>query len=202
MKYVKFTYVDAKTNIPVSEMPAKHGPKIPDKIYFLFALESEYPTDVPTFYGNTANATVLPDFIEEVTEDEFNAAKLQEFKTRLSTLKERKLNELKDNFIEYGIKPRIDTGLGFAVDGGYFNLIDFQSGVELEFYTVRDADNILHTLTREEMLTIVSAIQQNGLNSYNKKWTLEDTIKNIEIETADEYDEKVAELRNIDISFE
>jgi hypothetical protein len=52
------------------------------------------------------------------------------------------------------------------------------------------------------MLTIVSAIQQNGLNSYNKKWTLEDTIKNIEIETADEYDEKVAELRNIDISFE
>lgn len=53
MKYIKFTYVDAATGIPVTEAPAANGPKFPDVsgLEFTFARESQYPTNAPEFYG-------------------------------------------------------------------------------------------------------------------------------------------------------
>lgn len=53
MKYLKFTYVDAITGIPITDAPATNGPKWPDidGLEFVWARESRYPTSVPEFFG-------------------------------------------------------------------------------------------------------------------------------------------------------
>lgn len=53
MKYIKYTYVDAKTEICIDKEPAKNGPKHPNikGLQFIFAAERKYPTAVPDFFG-------------------------------------------------------------------------------------------------------------------------------------------------------
>ena len=53
MKYLKFTYVDAITGISVAKQPAPNGPVFPNVVglEFAWARESQYPTDVPEFFG-------------------------------------------------------------------------------------------------------------------------------------------------------
>lgn len=53
MKYLKFTYVDAVTGISVASHPAANGPVFPavKGLEYAWARESQYPTDVPEFFG-------------------------------------------------------------------------------------------------------------------------------------------------------
>lgn len=53
MQYIKFTYVDAITRVPVTVLPAVNGPARPavPGLEFVWARESAYPTDVPEFFG-------------------------------------------------------------------------------------------------------------------------------------------------------
>ena len=53
MQYLKFTYVDAVTGISISKQPAANGPVFPPVagLEFAWARESQYPTDVPEFFG-------------------------------------------------------------------------------------------------------------------------------------------------------
>ena len=53
MQYIKFTYVDAVTGISVASEPAANGPVFPPMagLEFVWARESQYPTDVPEFFG-------------------------------------------------------------------------------------------------------------------------------------------------------
>jgi hypothetical protein len=53
MKHIKFTYVDVKTGVSVAKAPAKNGPVFPaiTGLQFIRARESQYPTNVPQFYG-------------------------------------------------------------------------------------------------------------------------------------------------------
>ena len=53
MQYIKFTYVDAVTGISVASEPAANGPVFPNVVglEFVWARESQYPTDVPEFFG-------------------------------------------------------------------------------------------------------------------------------------------------------
>ena len=53
MQYIKFTYVDAVTGISVAKQPALNGPVFPSVagLEFAWARESQYPTDVPEFFG-------------------------------------------------------------------------------------------------------------------------------------------------------
>ena len=53
MQYIKFTYVDAVTGISVAKQPALNGPVFPSVagLEFVWARESQYPTDVPEFFG-------------------------------------------------------------------------------------------------------------------------------------------------------
>lgn len=78
MKYLKYTYVDSATGVSVVDAPAKNGPAQPDVdgLEFGFALESQYPTHAPTFYGacpagSDANALGV---LEEVSESEYQEA--------------------------------------------------------------------------------------------------------------------------------
>ena len=53
MQYIKFTYVDAVTGISIAKQPAANGPVFPTVagLEFAWARESQYPTDVPEFFG-------------------------------------------------------------------------------------------------------------------------------------------------------
>ena len=53
MQYIKFTYVDAVTGISIAKHPAVNGPAFPQigGLEFAWARESQYPTDVPEFFG-------------------------------------------------------------------------------------------------------------------------------------------------------
>lgn len=59
MKYLKFTYVDAITGISIAKQPAANGPTYPDVagLVFEWARESQYPTDVPEFFGTCPDAS-------------------------------------------------------------------------------------------------------------------------------------------------
>lgn len=53
MKYVKFTYIDRLTGKSVAVEPAANGPVFPSipGLEFEWARESQYPTNVPEFFG-------------------------------------------------------------------------------------------------------------------------------------------------------
>ena len=53
MQYIKFTYVDTVTGISIASEPAINGPVFPNVagLEFAWARESQYPTDVPEFFG-------------------------------------------------------------------------------------------------------------------------------------------------------
>ena len=53
MKHIKFTYVDAITGISITSEPATNGPVFPPVagLEFVWARESQYPTNVPEFFG-------------------------------------------------------------------------------------------------------------------------------------------------------
>lgn len=59
MQYIKFTYVDAVTGISITTEPAANGPVFPgiDGLEFAFARESQYPTNVPEFFGTCPDDT-------------------------------------------------------------------------------------------------------------------------------------------------
>lgn len=53
MQYIKYTYLDAVTGVPVTEAPAANGPAMPaiEGLVFVWARESAYPTDKPEMFG-------------------------------------------------------------------------------------------------------------------------------------------------------
>jgi hypothetical protein len=86
MKYIKFTYVDAQTNICVNKAPARNGPKFPEikGLQYLFSAERNYPKDVPEFFGicdDDAELSIDGCF-GEITEAEFIAERQEEINAR------------------------------------------------------------------------------------------------------------------------
>lgn len=90
MRYLKYTYVDAGTGVPISQSPARGGPTMPRVagLAFAFALESEYPTLAPTFYGTAPDDsdTSVPGILEVLTEAEFLEAQAKEMEARKGIL--------------------------------------------------------------------------------------------------------------------
>lgn len=86
MKYVRYQYVDAITGQPFDASTSRGGPVAPEDTVFGFALESQYPTNSPTFYGKTDGATDLPGIISVITKAEYDAAKKAEDDARILKL--------------------------------------------------------------------------------------------------------------------
>lgn len=91
--YLKFTNVDAVTGISVGDAPASNGPAYPaiNGLEFIFALASEYPTNVPTFYGSAPDGSDLSasGVIGEVTKDELDAAQTAELAAQVLLAQQR-----------------------------------------------------------------------------------------------------------------
>lgn len=90
MKYLKFTYVDAVTGIPVTAAPAANGPTFPavPGIEFAWARESQYPTPIPEFFGTCPDETnaTAPGVLAEMTQQEWEAARTDEMSIRAQRL--------------------------------------------------------------------------------------------------------------------
>lgn len=112
--YIRYTQVDAQTRIPVTECPAFNGPDSPavEGLEFGFALESQYPTPYPVFYGTCPDDADIgiPGVHGEVTEQEYNDALQQELADRFA----RRKRELQD--VVTGMRDQREAS-GFAYLG-------------------------------------------------------------------------------------
>ena len=77
------------------------------------------------------------------------------------------------------LRPKVDTGLGFSVDGGYQDLQNFKIGQDLNAPLVKDADGNFHEATPEMYNVIIGAIKTNGLALFSKKWSVEKDIEEL-----------------------
>jgi hypothetical protein len=73
-------------------------------------------------------------------------------------------------------RPRVDSTLGFFVDGGAQDLSNFEQGKALGVLLLKDADNVMRTITAPDWDIILNAIRTTGLSILNNKWTKEVAI--------------------------
>lgn len=86
MQYLKYTYVDAETGLPISRSPVGGGPAMPsiEGLHFEFALESKYPTDVPEFFGTCPDESdpTISGVLDVLTQEQYEAARQAEMDAR------------------------------------------------------------------------------------------------------------------------
>lgn len=122
----------------------------------------------------------------ELTQDEQSAYELMY--DPLRSAKNRKLMELNDKYNSILSDAHCNTPLGFPVDSGYENLIDFKEGLSMQYLTVMDYNNQPHDVSAEQMQTIIDAIREWGLAVKLRKWALREEINNATLETIDAID--------------
>lgn len=110
MKYLKYTYVDSITGIPVTEAPTINGPSPPaiDGLQFSWARESQYPTNTPEFFGTCPDDTFSPvaGIIDVLTKADFDNALAGEISARKQALLTA-INTRRDSLEESGF-PYLD----------------------------------------------------------------------------------------------
>lgn len=79
--FVKFTYVDSSTKLPVSLDQRYTQLTYPEGVTFSWAAESQYPTNNPEFYGEAVVGTV-PGILKVLTKEEFDSLYAQELVAR------------------------------------------------------------------------------------------------------------------------
>jgi hypothetical protein len=87
VQYLKYTYVDAVTGVPCTVAPMHNGPAMPavPGLQHGFAMESEYPTRTPTFYGTAPDdaPTDAPGVLAVVSADDYEAARRFEYEATI-----------------------------------------------------------------------------------------------------------------------
>lgn len=87
MKHLKFTYVDAVTGVPVTDAPAANGPAFPDVegLEFIWARESQYPTDAPEFFGTCPDESfaLVPGVIDVIGQADWEQMQRDEMRARV-----------------------------------------------------------------------------------------------------------------------
>ncbi|WP_425641399.1 hypothetical protein ACPUEK_15825 [Marinomonas gallaica] len=113
--YVIYTQVDAKTGVPASQTLMRNGPKMPEGITFSFALESQYPLkndQHPVFYGTT-DRDDLPEWVDIITQEQFEADRDAEMQARYDKLLAQKIEQAAAE------RWRVETA-GITLDNGAF----------------------------------------------------------------------------------
>jgi hypothetical protein len=87
MLYLKFTYVDSVTGIPITDAPAENGPVFPsiDGLEFAWARTSRYPTAVPEFFGTCPDDSfvMLPGVLDVIGRDDWETMRADEMRARV-----------------------------------------------------------------------------------------------------------------------
>ena len=86
MRYIKFTYVDTVTGVAITEAPAANGPAFPAVagLEFAWARESQYPTDIPEFFGTCQDDAdiAVPGVLGELSPEDWSSALTDEVSAR------------------------------------------------------------------------------------------------------------------------
>src|SRR5690625_4805556 len=82
LKYIKYTYVDYTTGIPVTVQPAQTGPTHPEGVTPTFAIEESFSTGIPIFYGIAEDDYEPEEWMHEMDEESFFSTFKEELKTR------------------------------------------------------------------------------------------------------------------------
>ena len=98
MKYIRYTFVDVKTQIPVSEAPAKNGPAHPNGVTPTFAIESSYASGVPAFYGIAEDDFEPTAWMYEMSEEQFYS----DFRIELKERARNKRKQVEQGGVEFG----------------------------------------------------------------------------------------------------
>ena len=190
MKYVEFTYIDRVNKTSVVDQPAYNGPINPevDGLTFQFSLESQYPTNVPKFYGTCPDNANLssPGILKEVTQAEFENIKSEELAVR----KENKVNQADqawESKINSGIKY---SNVNFSTDDTSRQLITNVAQVALaskvnntSFGPIQwdgkdDSGNETSlNLTADQLIELQGLIVQDGEVQYGKLRTMVASIR-------------------------
>jgi hypothetical protein len=113
---------------------------MPESVNFGFALESEYPTDVPKYYGTTTLED-LPEGVMEVTEDEYSAAQVAEAAAMLAKT-----------------KSEILTGIDGALTNAQNRLKAAYSKVEIETWDQQKAEAEAYSADASASTPLVDAL--------------------------------------------
>lgn len=155
MRYVRFTYVDAKTQTPVTKEPAKNGPDIPHGVVPTFTIESSYG-GYPILYGIVEDDTFeLQDWMAEITEEDFFSIFKRELKDRARNKRwqvERSGIVVGSSFIRTTIEDQ--NRISNMVTS--LNLVTTMGSIDFEY-----APGEWATLTREEGLAIGAAVAEH-----------------------------------------
>lgn len=98
----------------------------------------------------------------------------------IDLVKQSMIEDLKLTFKEKALRPIIDTGLGYSVDGGREDLENFKVGKEFGFEYVKDSEGEMKPATAENYDTIILEIKKYGILLYQKKWEKEEEIENLQ----------------------
>ena len=119
MKYLSWTYVDAKTGIPCLIAPTRNGPTNPAVagLAFGFALESRYPTAYPVFYGTCADDadTSLPGVLEVIDQAGYEAALAGEMTARRAKLVVT-MRQARRALLDAGLLDQVDAAIAAIAD--------------------------------------------------------------------------------------
>ena len=166
MKYVKFTYVNQLY------MPDFDG------LQFDFALESEYPTANPVFYG-TCNSAIGDGLIAVITKAEYDQDKASEMTARktkydkqlIEQIADRRWKEETSGFVFYGVHIETDRTAVAMVTGAAL-----AASLDPE-YSVRwkSADGFV-TLNAEQILAMAQAIRLHVQSCFDREADLLDAL--------------------------
>ena len=183
MKIVKYTYIDSKTMIPVTEQPAGNGPKNPDidGLEFLFAEESGYPTDVPVFYGQCPDSsdTDRPGVLAQLSQAELDAARDTELDRRKARAR-AEVDRARDRHLFTNIPYTFpgDTepdAIQLRDERDRQNIQDnaidaINKAPEATMYFMPLSNN-LKTITAADMIAMGQFLKARGDAIYNAAWT-------------------------------
>jgi len=130
-------------------------------------------------FGVLPNALTLKEQGYVLVEEEEDPLSLEEKKI------EKKVH-LKGLFNAKATRPRVDTTLGFFVDGSAKDLTNLENGQKLGVPFVKDADGEKHDIELSDWDTILQKIREHGLTLFNEKWQWEAEID--ACQTAEELD--------------
>jgi hypothetical protein len=152
MKYIKYTYI--------------HKKELPSEISLDFKLKSK---NEDIFFGVADNDYILLDGMTELTKEEYELAKEQEFTDYLNQVKIKKLKILKSIFNKKLSKLTLEFTPKIIVNSDSQSLKNFEIGLELKNYNIRDVNNDYHIITATQMKALVKQIKVNIMDFYKKK---------------------------------
>ena len=180
MKYLCYTYVDAKTGIPCTQAPMRHGPANPPVhgLAFGFALESAYPTLTPLFYGvcpDEAEVAVLG-VLAVLTQAQYQAAHNAEMDERRLKLHERRrARRTQAETAGFPFRERrIDSDPDSVLRITQATLVASQALLASQHFNVDwvCADDSLLNLDAAGMQAMQAALTAHGLACHNRSQAL------------------------------